>query len=57
MASTSCSTSGLTYRAEWVAATFDQLSADELDAVVKRLFKSSTIEFQPIQTGPQAEML
>ena len=41
-------------RAEWVAATFDQLSADELDAIVKRLFEAWTIEFQPVQTSLKA---
>ncbi len=44
-------------RAEWVAATFDHLSTDELDGVVKRLFEAWTIEFQPIQTGLQGELL
>lgn len=43
-------------RSEWVARTFDELSADELDAIVKRLFEAWTIEFQPIQFGPQAEL-
>ncbi|MCA9046569.1 MAG: hypothetical protein KDA69_19735 [Planctomycetaceae bacterium] len=42
-------------RAEWVAATFDTLSTDELDAIVKRVFKSWTTEFQPVQSRPQAE--
>jgi hypothetical protein len=44
-------------RAEWVASTFDELSANELDAVVKRVFEAWTAEFQPIQSGPQAELL
>lgn len=44
-------------RAEWVAATFDVLSIDELDTVVRRLFESWTIEFQPVQSGRQAELL
>lgn len=44
-------------RAEWVAATFDALPADELDRVVKRLFEAWTTEFQPVQIGPQAELL
>ena len=44
-------------RADWVAATFDELSADELDAIVKRLFEVWTIEFQPSQFGPQTELL
>lgn len=44
-------------RAGWVAATFDALSTDELDSIIRRLFKSWTIEFQPVQSGPQAELL
>jgi len=44
-------------RAEWVSSTFDGLSADELDVVVKRLFEAWTTEFQPVQFGPQAELL
>jgi hypothetical protein len=44
-------------RSEWVASTFDELNANELDAVVKRLFEAWTTEFQPIQFGPQAELL
>jgi len=44
-------------RAAWVAATFDELSGDDLDAIVKRLFEAWTIEFQPIRSGPQAELL
>ncbi len=44
-------------RAEWVASTFDALSTDELDSIVRRLFESWTIEFQPVQSGPHAELL
>ena len=44
-------------RAEWVADAFDELSADELNAIVKRLFEAWTIEFQPSPSGPQAELL
>ena len=44
-------------RADWVAATFDELSSDELDSIIKRLFEAWTIEFQPTQSGPQAELL
>lgn len=44
-------------RADWVAATFDELSADELDAIVKRLFETWTIEFQPVQPGSQEGLL
>lgn len=44
-------------RAEWVAATFDQLSENDLDAIVKRLFQAWTIQFLPVQTGQQGELL
>lgn len=44
-------------RANWVANTFDELSADELDVIVKRLFAAWTIEFQSIQSGPKEELL
>lgn len=44
-------------RVDWVAATFDELSADKLDSIVKRLFEAWTIEFQPSWSGPQAELL
>ena len=44
-------------RANWVAVTFDELSADELEAIVKRLFEAWMTEFQPSQPGPQAELL
>jgi hypothetical protein len=44
-------------RAEWVAATFDKLSAAELNAIINHLFEAWTIEFQPIQFGPQGELL
>lgn len=43
-------------RAEWVAATFDTLSPDGLDSVVRRLFESWTIEFQPANSQPLAEL-
>jgi hypothetical protein len=43
-------------RADWVAATFDTLSADELNVIVKRLFEAWTIEFQPVQSGLQSEL-
>lgn len=43
-------------RAKWVAATFDKLSTSELDVIIKRLFEAWTIEFQPIQSGPQEEL-
>lgn len=44
-------------RADWVASTFDSLSTNELDVVVKRLFEAWTTEFQPMQLGPQADLL
>lgn len=44
-------------RADWVACTFDELSGDELDSIVRRLFESWTIEFQPVQSRPQTELL
>lgn len=44
-------------RAEWVAARFDALSTAELDSIVRRLFESWTIEFQPAKSGSQAELL
>lgn len=47
---------GLRERADWVIVTFDDLSASQLDAVTKRLFKAWTVEFQPIEIGPQLEL-
>jgi hypothetical protein len=44
-------------RAEWVATKFDALRTDELDSIVRRLFESWTIEFQPVQSRPQADLL
>ncbi len=44
-------------RADWVASTFDELSTNELDALVNRLFEAWTTEFQPAQFGPQGELL
>ena len=44
-------------RAEWVASNFDVLSANDLDSIVRRLFESWTIEFEPVQPGPNAELL
>jgi hypothetical protein len=43
-------------RAEWVASTFDPLNADELNAVIRSLFQSWTIEFQASQSRPQSEL-
>jgi len=40
-------------RAEWVATTYDALSTDEVDSIVRRLFESWTIEFQPVQSRRQ----
>lgn len=44
-------------RAEWVAANFDSLSTEELNSIVKQLFESWTIEFQPIKLGSLPELL
>jgi hypothetical protein len=44
-------------RADWVASTFDELSVSELDKVVKHLFEAWTTEFQPVQLGPEGELL
>jgi hypothetical protein len=43
-------------RAQWVADTFDGLSTEELDAIVKRLFEAWTTEFQPARLDGQAEL-
>ncbi len=43
-------------RAEWVTTTFDGLSADDLNSIIRQLFKSWTIEFHPVHSGPQAEL-
>ena len=48
--------SDLSDRAEWVAATFDALTAGELDAIIKRLFEAWTTEFQPLRSGAQTEL-
>ena len=42
-------------RARSVAVTFDALSDSELDAVVRRLFDSWTIEFAPEQSWLQLD--
>lgn len=44
-------------RAEWVAATFDNLTNDELNVIVNRLFKAWTTEFQPVQSNSHRKML
>ena len=44
-------------RADWVARTFDALSAAELDAVIKRFFETWTTEFHPVETGTQGALL
>lgn len=44
-------------RANWVATTFDALTADELESIISRLFESWTIEFQPAQPGSRTELL
>ena len=43
-------------RATWVADTFDGLSTEELDAVIKRVFEAWTIEFQPLEEGLQGSL-
>lgn len=40
-------------RADWVTTTFDGMSADDVDSIVRRLFESWTFEFQPVQPGPE----
>lgn len=44
-------------RAEWVAARFDDLNSEDVDAIVNRVFQAWTVEFQPLQLGSQAELL
>lgn len=44
-------------RAQWVAATFDSLSAHDLDLIVRRLFQSLTVEFQPVHYARSSELL
>jgi len=44
-------------RADWVISTFDDLSAEELDVLVTKLFEAWTTQFQPVQIGPQTELL
>jgi hypothetical protein len=50
-------TIALRHRAQWVASTFDELSADDLTSIIGRLFASWTIEFQSVQSRPQIELL
>lgn len=42
-------------RADWVTETFGRLTAEALDAIVTRLFKTWTIEFESAQAGLPAE--
>lgn len=44
-------------RASWVTTRFDSLSSNELDSIVRRMFESWTIEFQPVHSGPITELL
>jgi hypothetical protein len=44
-------------RAAWVVSVFDNLNAGELDSVVRRLFQAWTTEFQPVQPGPQLDLI
>lgn len=48
--------SGVKERAQWVVDTFDSLTADQLDSVVKRLFEAWTTEFLPVELGAQLEL-
>ncbi len=43
-------------RAKWVAATFDRLSAVELDALVNKVFEAWTTEFQPAEFVAPSEL-
>ena len=47
--------SGVKVRAQWVVDTFDSMTTDQLDNVVKRLFEAWTTEFQPVELGAQLE--
>lgn len=47
---------GVKERAQWVVDTFDDLSADQLETVINRLFEAWTIEFQPMEAASQLEL-
>lgn len=44
-------------RAKWVAATFDGLNAEQLETIIRGLFKAWTTEFQSVELGSQTELL
>jgi hypothetical protein len=43
-------------RAEWAASVFDPLEPAALDAMVNRLFKAWTVEFQPVQLATHGDL-
>ncbi len=47
---------GVKERAQWVVDTFDNLTAEQLDSVVRRLFEAWTTEFQPVELDAQLEL-
>jgi hypothetical protein len=47
---------GVKERAQWVVYTFDELSADQMETMTKRLFEAWTIEFQPMELPSQLEL-
>lgn len=50
-------TGDLQSRARWVQATFGDLSATELDRVIRGLFEAWTTQFQPIDSGPPVGLI
>ncbi len=47
----------LRQRAKWVAATFDIVSAEQLDSIIGHVLEAWTIEFQPIEPTIQPGLL
>ncbi len=47
---------GVKERADWVIATFDDMTAEELVGVTKGLFEAWTVEFLPMDSGQQLEL-
>jgi hypothetical protein len=43
-------------RAQWVIRTFDSLTMDQLDSVVRQIFQAWTTEFQAVDFGTQLEL-
>jgi ABC-three component (ABC-3C) system Middle Component 2 len=43
-------------RAHWVVDTFDTLTAEQLDSVVRRIFQAWTTEFQAVEFAAQLEL-